>query len=72
MTNYKEELVYRAEAKIKELRANVAKLKVNAHSSKNKEIENLDKHISDLTNTVKEAGENFTESVAKKINDWIK
>ena len=72
MSNQKKELVMRADAKVKHLQASIAQLKVDAHSSKNDELEKLEKQLTGLTETIKEAGENFTEAVAKKFNSWLK
>ncbi|MDA9189675.1 hypothetical protein N9O57_01705 [bacterium] len=72
MSDQKKELLLRAEAKIKQLQAKLAEIKVDAQSSKNEEKDKLEKQVLELTETIKQAGENFSESLAKKINDWLK
>lgn len=72
MSDQKKELMSRADAKIKQLKANLAKFEVDVRSSKNEEVEKLEKQLAELTAATKLASENFSESVAKKINSWLK
>jgi uncharacterized membrane protein len=72
MSDQKKELLLRAKAKVAELRAKLAKLKVDLQSSKNAEQDKLEKQIDELALMVKHAGEDFSDSIARKLNDWLK
>ncbi|GLT16154.1 hypothetical protein [Vibrio algivorus] len=72
MISEKEKLAARLEAKKKEFEADLAKAKADSledFSQKSKELEEKIKktkaHLKDVTH-------NFTEDVAKRVNDWLK
>lgn len=72
MENQKKELLLRAEAIKKQVEADLAKLKVGAQESMNLERGRLESKLNEVSATIKEAEENFTEAVAGKINSWLK
>jgi predicted RNA-binding protein with PIN domain len=66
------ELILRVEAKKKEFQAELA-------SAKNKMIGNakeanteLEEKLENISNDLKNAKEDFSEAIAKKLNEWMK
>ena len=65
------ELIYRVEAKKKELQAELASMKNDITDSAIKNKKDLEDKIKEMTQDLKNAGDHFSESVAKKFNDWL-
>jgi Skp family chaperone for outer membrane proteins len=72
MSNQKEELTLRIKAKKKRLSAKLAQLKADARGEINEEQDKLKSKIDKLEDALGEIGYNFSDSVAKKINKWLK
>ena len=66
------ELTLRVEAKKKEFQAELASLKNDMSDSAKKNKILLEKKIKDIADELKNAREEFSETIAKKFNEWIK
>lgn len=66
------ELILRVEAKKMDLLLELEKLKNDVADSAGDNRDKLEKKIKEMSSDIKEAGEGFSEAVAKKINDWLK
>lgn len=65
------ELILRMEAKKKEFQADLVSMKndMSSKTKKNKEV--LESKIKEMTKDLKNGKEHFSESVAKKFNEWL-
>ncbi|MCB0422220.1 MAG: hypothetical protein KDD61_14575 [Bdellovibrionales bacterium] len=72
MSDQTDEFLRRVKAKKKQFEADLAKLNVDTHDSTNETKKQLEKKIDEMTVAIKQAGENFTDSIAEKINGWLK
>lgn len=66
-----QELIYRVEAKKKELQAELAGLKNDMADSAIKNKKELESKIKEMTSDLRNASDHFTENIAKKFNDWL-
>jgi len=66
-----QELIYRVEAKKKELQAELASMKNDMADSAIKSKRELEAKIKEMTKDLKTSSEHFTEKVSKKFNDWL-
>lgn len=66
------ELKSRVEAKKKQLEADLAKAKANAHGDANEAEAAIKSKLEELNSYLGDGWDNFSESVAKKLNNWLK
>jgi len=67
-----EELKNRIEAKRKQLEADLAKAKADGQGSTNDAAEEIAKKLEELKTSLSDGWDNLSESVSKKLNDWLK
>jgi len=67
-----EELKQRIEAKKHEIQAEIAEKKADADASQRAEIERLEDKLADLRSRLEGGWEDVTESIASRLNDWLK
>ncbi|KAA3636228.1 MAG: hypothetical protein DWP97_03135 [Calditrichaeota bacterium] len=72
MSDRRQELKLRVEAKKKELEQKLAELRANAEGVKNDEMDRIDGQLTDLSSLLSSGWENLTENTANKLNDWLK
>ncbi len=72
MANQKDELLLRIKAKKKALEAALAQLKADSQGAINEKQEKIEDDLKKLSYIIREASENFSEKIAKKINEWLK
>lgn len=65
------ELIFRVEAKKKELQAELTSMKNDISESAVKKKKEIKEKVETITNDLKNANENFSEAIAKKINVWL-
>ena len=68
----KEELKDRIVAKRKRLEAQLSELKADARSASREQANRLQSQLDELNESLKGGWENLTESVARRLNDWLK
>lgn len=66
------ELKSRIEAKKKQLEAELAKAKADAHGSANDATEEIARKLEELESHLHDGWDNLSETVSKKLNDWLK
>ena len=67
-----DELKDRVEAKKLSLQAKIKELQADARSTSREEAQNLQSKLDALTDSVKDGWDDVTETVASKLNDWLK
>jgi predicted nucleic acid-binding Zn-ribbon protein len=67
-----EELKMRVEARRKQLEADLAKAKAEAHGRTNDAIEAVQKQLKSLNQTLEAGWDAVSEATAKKLDDWLK
>lgn len=72
MSNQKDELVSRLKAKKKALEADLAQLNADTQGDVNEKREKIKSNLNELSSMISETSENFSENIAKKINEWLK
>lgn len=66
------ELKLRVEAKVKQIKADIAQLRADAEGSKNETIEKMEAKLAHLNEVMHEGWDNLTEDASAKINEWLK
>ncbi len=67
----KDELIQRMKAKKAQMSADLENLKLKAHENKNEKEKELESKIEELSGDIKELSNNFSESVAERVNKWL-
>ena len=67
-----DELKDRVESKKLSLQAKIKELQADARSTSREEAQNLQSKLDALTDSVKDGWDDMTETVASKLNDWLK
>ena len=68
----KDELRDRIEAKKKQMESRLSELKADSRSEARAELKELEAKLEELTATLKSGWNDLTDSVAGKLNDWLK
>lgn len=68
----KAELKSLVEAKRKQLEADLAKAKADAHGNANDQAEKIAHKLEELKSQLGDGWDNLSESAAKNLNDWLK
>ena len=66
------ELILRVEAKKKELQAELASVKNKLVGNAKQSKKDLEDKIEDISGGLKNAKEDFSEAIAKKLNRWMR
>lgn len=66
------ELKSRVEAKKKQLEADLAKAKADAHGDANDAEKAIRSKLEELNSYLSDGWDNFSEGVAEKLNSWLK
>lgn len=66
------EMKSRVEAKKKQLEADLAKAKADARGGANDAEKAIKRKLEELNNYLSDGWDNFSESVAEKLNGWLK
>jgi predicted trehalose synthase len=72
MMSQKDELKDRVEAKKKRLEAQISELKADARSTSREESARLQSKLDALGDSLKEGWDDLSETVAAKLNGWLK
>ena len=62
----------RVEAKMKQLEANLAKAKADAHGNANDAEKAIKNKLEELSGYLGDGWDNLSEGVAEKLNGWLK
>lgn len=68
----KDELRDRVEAKKNQIQSRISELKADARSEAREESKKLQAKLDELAETLKGGWDGLTDSVAGKLNDWLK
>lgn len=66
------ELILRVEAKKKELQAELASVKNKMVGNAKESKKDLEEKIDNISDDLKNAKEDFSEAIAKKLNKWMR
>lgn len=72
MVSEKQKLAARLEAKKKELESELARLKADSMDDMSQKSDDLESKLNETKAHLKDVTDNFTEDVAKRVNDWLK